>query len=183
MTWFELLSLGVVIGANNLAVAITLGALGHAGRMVRIAAVFGVFEFSVPLLGLLLGRSLADDLGAVGNWLAPVLLGALGLLALASAGRRQGRPWLVDRAASLPGLVLLAGGLSVDNLLIGFTLGVRDAEPLALAAVIAAFAVVFTVLGLRAGAHGRERWQAPAEALSGLLLIVLAVAVAAGWIG
>ena len=46
--------LGAAIAANNLVVALALGALGQAPRRWRIAGVFGVFEFAVPLIGLLI---------------------------------------------------------------------------------------------------------------------------------
>ena len=49
MTSVELSILGIVIGSNNFAVALTLVALGLKGYCYRVMFVFGLFEFALPL--------------------------------------------------------------------------------------------------------------------------------------
>lgn len=186
MSAVELLILGVAIGANNLAVALVLGALGQAKRRWRIASVFGAFEFLVPLVGLLIGRELAGAATDVGRWVGAALLVGIGVWALVAAARRgrdDGRAEkLARRVASWRGLAWLAAGLSLDNLAVGFALGLGGASPLLVAAVIAAFSVVFTLVGLRLGAAGRDRWKRPTELLAGLALVAIGVAVGVGWL-
>jgi manganese efflux pump family protein len=176
----ELLVLGAAIGANNLVVALALGALGQARRRGRIVAVFGIFEFTVPLVGLLLGQGLAGALAGSGRWVGAVLLAALGLLAMRPRGIDDEQ--LAGRVTTIGGLVALAAGLSLDNLAVGFGLGFGDVNPLLVAGVIAAFAVCFTLAGLKLGAAGRRHWERRAQIASGAALVALAVAVGAGWI-
>jgi manganese efflux pump family protein len=161
-------------------VALALGALGQAHRRWRIVAVFAVFEFTVPLLGLLAGQSLAGVLADSGRWVGAALLAGLGLLAMRPDGVDDVR--LAARVTTIGGLVVLAAGLSLDNLLVGFGLGFGDVSPLLVAAVIAAFAAVFTLLGLELGAAGRRHWERRAQIASGAALVAVAVAVGAGWI-
>jgi putative Mn2+ efflux pump MntP len=173
--------LGAAIAANNLVVALALGALGQAPRRWRIAGVFGAFEFAVPLIGLLIGRGLSSPLAEAGRWIGAVLLTALGLLTLRPDGDDDER--LAERATTVGGLVGLAAGLSLDNLLVGFALGLGDVSPLLVAAVIACFSVSFTLVGLELGAAGRRHWERPARVAAGVALVAVGLAVGAGWIG
>ena len=68
---------GLVIGANNLTVALALGAIGQRRKQGRILLVFAGFEFSVPLIGVWLGQQMAGTLTACADWLGPVLLAGL----------------------------------------------------------------------------------------------------------
>lgn len=180
----ELLALGAAIGANNLGVALALGALGQSDHRWRIAGVFGAFEFLVPLAGLVVGRELAGELADTGRWVGAALLAALGLWTMwaARGGEQRGRE-LARRASTWSGLAGLAAGLSLDNLVVGFALGLGGAAPLIVAAVIAAFSVGFTLAGLRLGAAGRHRWRRGTEVLAGMALLAVAAGVGAGWIG
>lgn len=180
----ELLILGVAIGANNFAVALALGALGQAPRRWRIAGVFGAFEFAVPLLGLLVGRGLADVAAGAGRWIGAALLAALGVWTLAVAARGRGRgESLGSRVTTWQGLAGLAAGLSLDNLVVGFALGLQRVSPLLVAGVIAAFSVTFTLAGLALGAGGRRRWLRPTELAAGVALLLVAAGVATGRLG
>lgn len=172
-----------MVGANNFAVALALGALGQRRRRWRIAGVVGAFEFLVPLVGLAIGSAVADSLADVGRWVGAALLATLALVALRAASRDSPQDdELAARVTSWNGLVGLAAGLSLDNLIVGFALGLGDVSPLLLAGVIAFCSVSFTLLGLQLGHEGRRRWQAPAQAGAGIALLALALAVAAGWI-
>lgn len=179
----ELLVLGAVIGSNNFATALALGALGQEVRRRRIVLVFGAFEFAVPLAGLWLGRRASAAVADAADWVGPGLLALLGLWTILSAVRsRRSAEALAAQATRWGGLLALSAGLSLDNLIVGFSLGLRAMEPLALATTIALFSMGFAWLGLRLGGRARERHRRASEAATGLLLIALAAALAAGWI-
>lgn len=177
----ELVILGAAIGANNLVVALALGALGQAPRRWRIAGTFGLFEFFVPLIGLLIGQGLSGPLAEAGRWIGAALLAALGLMTLRPEGPDDQR--LAERITTTGGLAGLAAGLSLDNLLVGFAVGLGDVSPFLVAAVIACFSVSFTLVGLRLGAAGRRHWERRARVAAGVALVALGLAVGAGWIG
>jgi len=176
--------LAVVIGANNAAVAVALGALGQAHRRWRIAAVVGAFEFAVPLVGVAVGRRIADALADGGRWAAVALLAGLGVWTIMSARRdTDEEAEFGARVATWRGLALLAGGLSVDNLVVGVALGITGGSPLVLATAIATVSVVATLVGLEIGAAGRRLSRVATETAAGTLLLVIAAAVAAGRLG
>lgn len=177
----QLLLLAVAVGANNFAAALALGAMGQAKRWPRIALVFGVMEFTVPLVGIWLGRQASPTVGDVADWLAPALLIAFGVWVASTPLRTRS---VTKRAAhqvtTWTGLIVLSFGLAVDNVVVGISLGLRDADALLTAAVIGLAAAVFTVVGLHLGRASRRALEVVAEVTAGLLLIVIGVAVAFG---
>ncbi|MFO8237169.1 MAG: manganese efflux pump, partial [Prochlorococcaceae cyanobacterium] len=137
MTLIDLLILGIVIGANNLAVALALGAMGQVERRWRVLVVFGVFEFTMPLLGIGLGL----------------------LTVVAGVRNRRQDEKLARSATSWRGLTVLAFGLSLDNVVVGFSLGLGGSNPLAVATTIAWFSVLFTWIGMGLGRTSRRHWE------------------------
>lgn len=179
----QLVVLGVVIGANNFAASLALGALGQQIRRWRIVAVFGAFEFVIPLVGIWLGSRAASAVAEQADWLGPTLLAGVGAWTVVAARREPAREErYARRATTWRGLMVLAALLSVDNLVVGFSLGLGGASPLLLAATIAAFAMVFALVGLKIGASARNRHERTAETAAGVLLLVLAAATWSGWI-
>lgn len=177
----ELLLLGGAIGVNNLAVALALGALGQWHRRWRVVGTFAISEFTIPLVGLLIGSAVSQALAGAGQWVGAALLAGLGLWNLRPDRDPHHDERLARRVTTWRGLAVLAVGLGLDNLVVGFSIGIPgSAGPLALAATIAAFAVVFTFAGMRLGSEGRRRWEAVAQRGAGAVLVVLAVAVASG---
>lgn len=179
--WIELFLLGIVIGFNNFATALTLGTLGQRAMQARILTVFAVFEFGIPLVGLWLGRQASQSLTDRAEILGPALLAVLGLVTLFEATRdSRSQLLLADALTSWKGLILLAAALSVDNLVVGFSLGLTGVSPLVMATTIMIFSVAFAWIGLQIGGRGRRRYETLSEVVSGLLLIGLAYA---GWSG
>lgn len=179
----ELLVLGIVTGANNLATSLALGAVGLARRRGRIVGVFAGFEFAVPLAGMWMGQRFATLIEASAGWLAAALVAGVGGWTIIAAIRQSiDEAALARRAASWSGLFLLAAILSVDNLVVGFGLGLGERDPLLVAGTIAVFSAAFAWFGLSVGHLARGAWRQGAEFGSGLLLLALAAGMALGWI-
>lgn len=181
--WIQLFILGVIIGFNNFATALALGALGQSKRLWRILTVFAAFEFGVPLLGLWLGQRLSQHLVSAGGWLGPLLLAALGVATLFESTRdTRNQQALARNLTTWQGLIVLAAALSLDNLVVGFSLGLGGVSPLALATTIMVCSVSFAFVGLQLGARSRHNYERLTEIISGLLLLALAWADWAGWV-
>jgi putative Mn2+ efflux pump MntP len=179
----QLIILGLVVGANNLAAALALGTLGVKERQWRIILIFGTVEFFVPLFGIWLGRQAIRYVEQNAQLIAPLLLAGLGLWTLWTGLRHAPNREEIGRWLTRPGgVLLLALGLSADNVVVGFSLGLIGTEPLLVAAVIAAFSMTFTWLGIQLGAITRRHWERYAEIAAGLLLLGLALSAWLGWL-
>jgi putative Mn2+ efflux pump MntP len=183
MSFGKLFVVALTLSLNNFAVALALGALGHAKQRWRVAAAFGAFEFGVPLLGIWLGQQAAGIVAERAGWIGAMLLGLMGVWTLFTARRDRGSDErLNERMVHWDRLVVLAAGLSVDNLVVGLGLGLRGFPPLAMAATIAGSVLAFIFLGLALGSVARRHWEQRAEIAAGILLIGLAGAMTLGWI-
>jgi manganese efflux pump family protein len=174
-----LLLVALSVGLDNLGAATGIGVSGVDGRLrLRIAVVFGIFEAAMPVVGLLLGRSLATSFGSNTKLAAGLILSAVGAFALAAEalGRKSGSRH--PRSPGTAGLVLLGATLSIDNLAIGFALGSYHVNLLLAALIIGGVSVALALAGLELGVRLGERVGQRSELLGGSILIVIGILIA-----
>ncbi|MEX1317470.1 MAG: manganese efflux pump, partial [Synechococcaceae cyanobacterium] len=112
-----------------------------------------------------------------------VLLIGLGLLTLVAGVRNRHQDEKLARSATTwRGLAVLAFGLSLDNVVVGFSLGLGGSNPLAVATTIAWFSVLFTWIGMSLGRTSRRHWERVAKIGAGLLLVGFGAANGTGWL-
>lgn len=151
----------------------------------------------MPVLGLVLGRGAAEDLGQAARWLGGAVLIAIGMISLILARRGrasrtalapgypsgtgyppgtgpQGRPWRTGRVVA-SGLAL-----SADNLAVGFALGAYHVGLAVAAVVFGAVSVAMSLVGLELGAKIGAAAGDRSELLASAMLIAIGAAMAAG---
>jgi putative Mn2+ efflux pump MntP len=177
-TLLGLAAVSISVGLSNFAGAIGIGLAGVDARMrLRVGIAFGLFEALMPILGLLLGQGLASRLGGWAGYLGGGLLIATGAYTIWQ-GRRQGAK-AVQRMGSRQ-LVMTAAALSIDNLAVGFALGVYRV-PLLLAGIsIGVVSVTMSLIGLELGSRLGRRAESWSDEIGGAVLILVGVALAAG---
>jgi putative Mn2+ efflux pump MntP len=164
------------LGLDTFAVSAALGARGPRKReRLRISLLLSGFEMVMPIVGLLLGRGLGSALGSVADYVAVVVLSAVGFWMLAT--EEKGETAQVAEFSRSHGVALLALGVSVslDELAIGFTIGLVGLSIWLAVILIGLQAFAVAQIGLRLGARLSERRREAAEKLAGLALIGLAI--------
>jgi putative Mn2+ efflux pump MntP len=179
------LLIALSLGLSNFAASIGLGVNGIDTRArLRVGVIFGLFETGMPILGLLLGRSLARTLGHAAHWVGAALLIGTGLYALIQAVRSRGADDSEDQGVAgsqYTGRLLVTGlALSVDNLAVGFALGTYHVSLLLAAVVIGAVSVGLSLLGLELGRRLGARTGERSEYIAAVVLIGVGAALAAG---
>jgi putative Mn2+ efflux pump MntP len=178
-----LLLVALALGLSNFAAAIGIGISGADTRArVRVGLVFGLFETGMPILGLVLGRSVASALGSDTRWIGASLLIATGVYELVQNLRGRDEEEQAERSARQPlGRLLVTGlALSVDNLAVGFALGAYKVGLLLAAVLIGAVSVALSLVGLELGARIGAVTGQRGEILGAVVLIGVGAAVAAG---
>jgi manganese efflux pump family protein len=173
---FKLILFVLPLGLDTFAVAAALGVRGLPRRQrLRVSLVMSSFEMAMPVVGLLLGRALGSLVGGSADYVAIGVLALLGLWMIVHEETDEGEQ--VAQLARGQGLVLLALGISIslDELAIGFTIGLLHLSLWLAVALIGAQAFLFAQIGLRLGAHLNETLRERAEQLAGLALVGLAL--------
>jgi len=137
-----------------------------------MAAMFGGFQFAMPLLGYLLGVSLGPLVERWDHWIAFGLLTGIGLKMIHEARETKE----VGPSPFAWGILLgLSLATSVDSFAAGVVLPMLEAPLLASVLLIGATAATFTLAGLWAGRTFGSLLGRRLDALGGLILLGLAV--------
>ncbi len=180
-----LLLLAVALGLSNFAGAIGIGVSGVTGALrVRIAVLFGLFEGGMPVLGLVLGHSVARGLGRSAPWLGGGMLIAIGMvsLVLALRGPRASGGEVPSGAGSWGTwrVLVTAVALSLDNLAAGFALGALRVGLAVAAPVFGLVSVIMSLAGLELGSRLGAAAGDRSELIACAILVGVGAAMAAG---
>ena len=171
----KLLAFVLPLGLDSFVVAAAVGAMQvtTVWQRLRISLVFVVFEGGMPLIGLGLGTVLARGIGQVAGYLAGAAVIAIGAWMLLAEDKDEQDK--AGRLATSRGLALIALGVSIslDELAIGFTIGLAHLPVTVVIVAIALQAFIAAQLGLAIGARIGERWRERAEQVAGIALILL----------
>jgi putative Mn2+ efflux pump MntP len=172
----------ISVGLSNFAAAIGIGLSGvDARKRLRVGLAFGVFEAVMPVIGIVIGHNLSGSFGHVGRYLGGGLLVATGLYTVWKSRRESDEETGASHGQlDSTGLLVTAFALSIDNLVVGFALGVYPVPAILAGAVIAVISVGLSLLGLELGSRlgrGVEKW---ADEIGGAVLAVVGVALAFG---
>lgn len=184
------LALFLSLGLDTFAVAVGLGMGGlPRQRWARVGLTFALFEGAMPVAGLIIGQHLSGMLGEVASYAAGALLLLIGAWEIREAltddepkaPLERSTEVEAGRAARQDRSILLTGlSVSLDELAVGFSLGVLGVAlgPALLYIAVQAFALTFLGLwfGTRVGARFGER----AELAAGIVLALLGATLILG---
>ncbi len=175
-----LLVVAVSVGLDNFGASAAIGVSGvNRDLRIRVAVIFGVFEGTMPIVGLLIGHSLSHDLGGAAKPIGGTLLGLAGAYVIASE-LLVAEPAAEGPKLSIKRLVLMGAALSIDNLVIGFALGTYRVSLAVAAITIASVSVMLSLLGLEIGDRIGARLGRRSEIVGGAALIVIGAAIGTG---
>lgn len=158
-------------------------ALGAAGvvksERLRTSLILTAFEAGMPLVGFLGGAAVGAAIGGWANYLAAAVLVVIGVVMIRSSGGEEDEEQKVRLLETARGwsVVLLGVGISLDELAVGFGVGLLRLPLLLLVVLIAVQALVAAQLGMRLGSRLAKSARHAAGRIAGLLLIVAALLV------
>jgi len=165
---------------DTFAVAAAIGITRPTGaQRIRFSLLFAAFEGGMPVIGLLVGAGLGR---VIGGWSEYVAIAALVVLGVYMLWARADDEERVQKLAASRGPAVIALGLSVslDELAIGFSLGLLNVPIVPAIVLIAAQAFVVSQVGFALGGRIGEATREGAERLAGTVLIVIAGALLVG---
>lgn len=174
MPVLKIVALVLPLSMDTFAVSAALGVAGLSPRRrIRLSLVMAAFEAGMPIAGFLIGGLLSGVIGDFTDYAAAALLIAVGLLMLRDGDDEQAR------LAGTGGWATLAIGLSVslDELAIGFAMGLLRLPAPILLALIATQALVASQLGMLIGGRVERLVGGHAERAAAFLLITLGAGI------
>lgn len=180
----SLFLVSVSVGLSNFAGAIGIGLSGIDVRTrIRVGLAFGFFEAFMPVVGLIVGHSVAGIFGQYGKYVGGAILILTGLYTILSerlVAREEGpRATLVSTRS----LMITALALSIDNLAVGFALAVYPVDLWLAAITFGVVSIVMSLVGLELGHMLGKRVEEWSEEIGGGVLILVGVAIAVGVLG
>jgi putative Mn2+ efflux pump MntP len=166
---FTILSLLAVI--DNLRVSVALGTVKDVlPYQNKIALSFGVSESLALLIGFLIGKTTATQLEPWVSFLAPLVIGGIGLLTLFpfifKKKIRINYKWL---------LISLPFSLSFDNLAVGVVIGITGINILFFVIIVGITAFFTAIVGIKLGNIIHNRLNNRSELISGIIFIFVAI--------
>jgi len=171
----RLLAFVLPLCLDSFAVAAALGARRPTrAQRWRISTLIVVFEAVMPIIGVAIGKPLASLIGSAADYVAAAVLLGVGLWMFFAEDDDEQE---ADRLLSSTGWLAIGVGITVglDELAIGFTLGLTGLSLPAVVIAIAIQALIATQLGLALGARVGERWREQAERAARVVLVLLGV--------
>jgi len=174
MTTPTVIALILPLALDTFAVSAAVGVTNPTRRQrLRLSSVFALFEGGMPAVGVLLGGPLGALLGATADDLAIAILVGFGAFTLLRSGDADEAGASRLASAHGPALILIGLSVSLDELAIGFTLGLLGVPvvPVLVAIGVQTFAV--SQLGFWLGGSLSNRFREAAERVAGIALIAL----------
>jgi putative Mn2+ efflux pump MntP len=159
-------------------------ALGVAGvtkqERFRTSLILSAFETGMPVIGFLVGAGVGSAVGRWADYFAAAVLAAAGVWMLRPGEDEEAeadqKVRLLESARGWA-MVVLGLSISVDELAIGFGVGLLRLPLVLLVGLIAVQAFLAAQLGMRLGSLLAERARRAAGRLAGLILVIAAVTV------
>lgn len=178
MPLYEVLLIAVSMAMDAFAVCLVAGSLHQAngGRSAfRLSFHFGLFQFIMPVLGWLAGRTLEPLIRDYDHWIAFGLLAFVGIRMIVSALRgEESRSADPSRGWTL---VMLSVAVSIDALAVGLSIGVLGLSVWYPAIMIGVVTGILSLVGLRLGERFGSRLGKPVEIIGGMVLIAIGIRI------
>ncbi|HZW82650.1 MAG TPA: manganese efflux pump [Candidatus Deferrimicrobium sp.] len=187
MDWLTVIAVAVALGTDAFSLAMGMGLSGLRRRtFVLFPTIVAIFHVFMPLIGMFAGHVLGELIGQVANIAGGIILifiGARTLYKSFFADRGESFSFASARQAfrgmrrtptdSLGSLLVLATGVSLDALSVGFGLGTLGARLIGAVLTMGLIAGSMTLIGLILGNRLGDWLGKRAENLGGLILILI----------
>lgn len=178
MNLFDLIVTAIALSMDAFAVSVGKGLSVQTLRpkhSLIVGAYFGGFQALMPLLGWLLASSFAEYIRRFDHWIAFVLLALIGANMIREALSKEEEK--MNASFDVKTMLPLAVATSIDALATGVTFAMTDTNIWLAIAVVGATTFAFSAVGLRIGNLFGRKYQAKAELLGGVILILMGIKI------
>jgi putative Mn2+ efflux pump MntP len=179
MSFISIFLIALALSMDAFSVATAIGAAGsklNSYAVLRLATAFGIFQFVMPILGWLLGRTVVSYIADYDHWIAFALLVIVGLRMLKEYFDKDEKERTKDPTKGWS-LLILSIATSIDALAIGVSLAVLDTNIYYPSVVIGVVCFIITALGMIFGKKLSRILGKKAVLLGGIVLIAIGIKI------
>jgi len=180
MSFLSILFIAVGLGMDAFAVAIGAGVVIRKlsfGHVFRLSFHFGLFQFLMPIIGWLAGRTISDYIINYDHWIAFFLLVLIGGKMIWDAFKKDdGKIAQADPTKGIS-LIILSIATSIDALAVGLSLAFLNITILYPSIVIGIVAAIMTIIGILFGKGLGRIGGKKVGILGGLILIGIGIKI------
>ncbi|WP_394238606.1 manganese efflux pump MntP family protein [Niallia oryzisoli] len=168
-----LIIMAFALGMDAFSISLGMGMYRLRLRQVfKIGITIGIFHIFMPLLGMVAGRYLSEQFGAIAVYIGGALLLILGVQMIwSSFSKEEGS--LITPAGF--GLILFALSVSLDSFSVGLSLGIYGAQTFLVLACFGAGATLLSWIGLMIGRSVQDWLGKYSEVLGGAILLFFGI--------
>ena len=168
-----LILMAFALGMDAFSVGLGMGMFRLTKRHIfKIGITIGIFHVWMPLLGMLAGRFLSAQFGAIAGYIGGGLLVLLGLQMIWSSFKEDEESLITPVGM---GLFIFALSVSLDSFSVGLTLGIYGARTALVLTCFGVAAMVLTWAGLLVGRKMQGWIGTYSEALGGSILLAFGI--------
>jgi putative Mn2+ efflux pump MntP len=179
MTFFEIVFIAVGLAMDASAVSLVAAASGYAGNpraVFRLSFHFGLFQFFMPVIGWMLGITVARYITFVDHWIAFGLLAFVGTRMIRSGWQPSNEIPAKDPSRGLS-LVMLSFATSIDAMAIGLSIAILNVSIWYPSVIIGLVTSALSLVAIRVGKRLGKAIGHRMEIIGGLILIAIGVKV------
>jgi manganese efflux pump family protein len=177
MNLIQLFVIAIGLSMDAFAVAICKGLSmknKNTKKAIIIGLYFGGFQAGMPLLGYLIGCQFQQKITFIDHWIAFVLLSMIGINMLKESRSETEK---LDDTVAFKEMLVLAIATSIDALAVGVTFAFLRVEIIAAVTFIGAITFLLSFIGVCIGNVVGIKFKSKAEALGGIILIVMGIKI------
>ena len=171
----SLIALGLAMDAFSVAICKGLSMKKlEIKKAVIIGLYFGIFQGIMPVLGFLLGGTVAETIEKYDHWIAFVLLAIIGINMIREAFDEDEE---VTDKVDFKSMIWLAIATSIDALTVGVTFSFLNVNIWFAALLIAIITCILSILGVMIGNKFGCKYKSKAEVAGGIVLILMGIKI------
>ena len=179
MDIITLLAIALGLSFDTFAVSLTCGVVDDRilFRMaLKVAIIMAFFQGAFTVAGFFAGSVISDGVNSVDHWIALVLLCFLGGRMIIN-GLRVKEKELSSDITSLPSIITMAIGTSIDALAVGVSFALLSINIWLSSLLIAAITFIASMIAIRIGKSAGKRLGPRVEIMGGIILIAIGVRI------
>ncbi|AQQ70445.1 putative manganese efflux pump MntP [Limihaloglobus sulfuriphilus] len=146
----------------------------HFPHALRLAGIFGFFQFAMPVIGWICGLTVKRYISPYQHWAGFLILTAIGCKMIYEAFKLE-ETEKKPMAESLPALFTLAVATSIDALAVGLTISLVTSHIWIAVAGIGVVTFMLSFAGFYMGTRFGHMFENKTEIFGGAVLIILGI--------